>query len=47
MSSQKTKSVPFVMRIECNDMENSVDSTFDDAYQNGCDSYILNSSYCF
>ena len=28
-------------------MENSVDSTFDDAYQNGHDSYILNSSYYF
>ena len=28
-------------------MENSVDSTFDDVYQKGCDSYILNSSLLF
>lgn len=27
--------------------KNSVDSTFDDAYQNGRDSYILNSSLLF
>lgn len=31
----KNQVCTFVIRIECNDMENSVDSTFDDAYQNG------------